>query len=418
MLQLNQRSDCEVAVVGAGPYGLSVAAHLRGARIDTHVFGEAMSFWRSHMPKGMRLRSSLSATDLGDPKGELSLDAYAKNKGITLTYPVPRDDFVDYGEWFQSQAVADLDPRKVSRIESTGDHFSLFLEGGDRMVAQRVVLATGLANHEFRPEEFSGLPTDLVSHTCEHDDLTKFHGQRVAVIGRGQSACESAALLNDAGAEVELISRGDIRWLGIEAPDADQGTNLLWRSRDLVASKSGVGPFPLSWLVEFPALVRRMPTAARGWFNSRCLRAGAASWLKPRFDGVTAAPGRRTVGARVTGSQVSLQFDSGSSTFDHVLLATGYHVDIARLGIFAPELLGHIRCAKGSPILSTGLESSVPGLHFVGASSVESYGPLMRFVAGSGYAARHLTKAVNSKRSMLRDTAIKGAHKPVFAQRQ
>ena len=121
--------DCEVAVIGAGPYGLAVAAHLKGANIDTCVFGEAMSFWRRHMPKGMKLRSTLTASDLGDPNGTLSFHSYANHHGKRLSYPVPLEEFVRYGEWFQAHAVADLDTRKVVRIEQIGERFCLCLDG-------------------------------------------------------------------------------------------------------------------------------------------------------------------------------------------------------------------------------------------------------------------------------------------------
>lgn len=417
-MHANPKADCEVAVVGAGPYGLAVAAHLKGTRIDTHVFGEAMSFWRRHMPKGMRLRSSLTASDVADPGGLLSLQCYASSRGMKLIYPMPFEDFVAYGEWFQSHAVADLDKRKVDRIERVGERFSLWLDDGDRVTAEHVVVATGLAKQEFRPAQFAGLPVDLVSHTCDHDDLGTFRGKRVAVIGRGQSACESAALLNDAEADVELITRGNIHWLGAGSPDTDQRKASIWRSREILAAKSGVGPFPLDWVAEFPDLVWQMPAGVRAWLNARCLRAAATGWLKPRFGGVTIGPARNIVGARAAGSHISLQFDDGSDEFDHVLLATGYHIDIAKLGIFPPELLQQIQRANGSPLLSNGLETSVRGLHFVGASAVASYGPLMRFVAGSGYAARHLSRALRSRRAIQPPATVPMLPQKLLPQRQ
>jgi cation diffusion facilitator CzcD-associated flavoprotein CzcO len=417
-MHANLKADCEVAVVGAGPYGLAVAAHLRGARIETHVFGEAMSFWRRHMPKGMRVRSSLTASDIEDPDGFLSLQSYANSRRMQLTYPMPFEDFVAYGEWFQSHAVADLDKRRVHRIERAGEQFSLWLDDGNRVIAKRVVVATGLAKQEFRPAQFAGLPVDLVSHTCDHDDLGTFRGKRVAVIGRGQSACESAALLNDAGADVELITRGNIHWLGAGSPDTGRRKASIWRSREILAAKSGVGPFPLDWVAEFPDLVWQMPAGVRAWLNARCLKAGATGWLKPRFRGVTIGPARNIVGARAAGSRISLQFDDSSAEFDHVLLATGYHIDIAKLGIFPPELLKQIQPANGSPLLSSGLESSVRGLHFVGASAVASYGPLMRFVAGSGYAARHLSRAVHPRRATSRSANFAIPRQKFSPQRQ
>jgi len=392
--------DCQVAVIGAGPYGLSVAAHLRGAKIETRVFGEAMSFWERHMPRGMKLRSALIASDLGDPKRALRLEAYAASQGVPLVYPFALENFVDYGKWFQRDAVNDLDTRKVVSVAYNGDHFDLVLEDGAHVKAQRVVVATGLAKQEFRPAEFSSLSTDHVSHTSDHADLSVFAGKRVAVVGRGQSACESAALLNGAGADVELVSRGPIRWIGSETSDGEAPEDMKWRLHAYLTPRSGVGPFPLNWVVEFPAFVRQWPQALRSSFNARCLKPASTSWVKPGFVGVTTVSTQQIRAARQTDHGVEMTYDNGSATYDHVLLATGYRIDITKLNFISAELLKSIVRRGGSPVLRSGLQSSVPGLHFVGSSSVMSYGPLMRFVAGADYAARHLTQRVVAERSL------------------
>ncbi len=389
--------DCEVAVVGAGAYGLSIASHLRAAAIETKLFGEAMSFWRNHMPKGMKLRSSPAASDLADPRGELTFEAFTADRAARLTGPIPRDMFVRYGEWFTRKTRADLDTRKVERVDRLEDGFGLWLDDGGRVTAQRVIVAVGLARQEVRPGVFRGLPRDHVSFVSEQPEVSVFRGKHIAVVGRGQSACEYAALLNAAGADVDLISRGDIRWLGSAKPD-----DLIWRLHQRLATRSGVGPFPINWLVESPGMVQRMPAALREMINKRCLRAGAAGWLRPGFAGVKTDPGRNILEARVDRSRIILRFDRGASAYDHVVLATGYRSDIARLNLFAPRLLDEIRCIDGSPELSLGLQSSVPNLHFVGSAAVMSYGPLMRFIAGAGYAARHLTHHIRAQRDLGR----------------
>jgi hypothetical protein len=389
--------ESEVVVIGAGPYGLSIAAHLAESNISTRVFGETMSFWR-HMAKGMKLRSSPTATDLADPRGDLSFQNFAARQAIRPTWPLPLETFISYGEWFKENAVPEIDNRRIERIDSAGDGFSLRLDDGDCVFSKRVVVAVGLANQEFRPAAFSELPREFVSHACEHIDMSIFRGKRVAVVGRGQSACEYAALLNASGADVELVSRGEIHWLGSER-SSDRPDDLTSRLQRILATKSGVGPFPLNWLAELPEAVRWMPHNLRETFTARCLRPGATSWLKPDFAGVRIGPPRSIVGTRLHKSSISLQFDNGSAEYEHVLLATGYRSDIGKLNLLAPELANRVRCVDGSPSLSRGFQSSVPGLHFVGSSSVMSYGPLMRFVAGSGYAARHLTQYLCSKRT-------------------
>src|SRR5207248_3964418 len=305
---------CEVAVIGAGPYGLSVGAHLKAAKVETMVFGEAMSFWQRNMPQGMKLRSPWQATHVGGPRGALSLDDYDSAGRMRRSSPVPLEEFVAYGEWFQQRSVPDLDTRRIIRVEPASRGFRLSLDDGNVIGTRRVVIATGLANQELRPAEFKGLPAEVVSHTCEHDAFGQFRGKQVAVIGRGQSACESAVLLKEAGAQVEIICRGGIHWLG--APSADGQKEMFCRLQELLTAPSAVGPFPLNWAAELPAVVRHFPPKLRTWFSVRSLRAGAARWLLPRFDGVRTNSGRTIAGARIQSGRVHLQLDNGSASYD------------------------------------------------------------------------------------------------------
>jgi cation diffusion facilitator CzcD-associated flavoprotein CzcO len=393
------RDDCEVAIIGAGPYGLSLGAHLKSAGIETRVFGRPMSFWREHMPKGMKLRSPWAATHIVDPDNLLTLDAFSAAEDLGRPDPLPLEDFVRYGDWFQKTALPDLDTRQVARVEPAGSEFWLTLDDGSTARARRVVIAMGLANQEFRPAVFDGLPAELVSHAADHADLGKFTKLRVAIIGRGQSATESAAILNEVGAEVEIICRGGVHWLGAETSGNAHRRDIYWRMHKVLATKSGVGPFPLNWVNEQPDLIHRIPRNMRLWLNKRSLRAGAAGWVRDRLPGVAMDAGRTIRAASRHGERVLLELDNGSCEFDHVLLATGYKIDVARFGILAPALLAALTTDDGSPVLDAGYESSVPGLHFVGSSAVRSFGPLLRFVWGAGYAARNMIKFLYANRS-------------------
>jgi cation diffusion facilitator CzcD-associated flavoprotein CzcO len=388
--------DCEVIVIGAGPYGLAAAAHLGACGVATRVFGEPMSFWQHNMPQGMKLRSPWGATHIPDARGDLSLDAFTAARGLARREPLPLETFVDYGMWFQRAAVPDIDTRMIARLESAGDGFRVETMDGAHVHARRVVIATGLGRQAFRPEAFADIPAEFVSHASEHSNLGIFRGRRVAVVGRGQSACESAVLLHEAGADVELICRGDVHWLGGNARPG--GASVDWLRKRL-AAPSGVGPFPFNWLAERPDLAHAMPAEMRARFSARCLRPGAAGWLLPRFTGVRALTGERIHSAVVTGERIALMLDHGTAVFDHVLLGTGYKIDVARLGILDADVLASLGRSNGAPILGAGFESSVPGLHFIGASAVASYGPLMRFIAGAGFAARALTRRVLGQRS-------------------
>jgi hypothetical protein len=396
VIRAEPSDGCEAAVIGAGPYGLAVAAHLRSAKISTRVFGRPMSFWREHMPKGMRLRSPWIATHIADPGKRFSLDVFARQAALPARDQLPLEHFVQYGDWFARQVVPDLDQRRVLRVENAEPGFSLALEDEDVVHARRVVVATGLANQDFRPPQFVGIATALVSHACEHASLDKWRGQRVAVVGRGQSACESAALLQAAGSQVDLICRGEVRWIGVAPGDANRDHDWRWRLRELLQSPSAVGPFPWSWLNEFPGIERRLPRRLRSWIGARSLRAASARWVA--MDGVQVLAGRAVRSVSERGEGVAVELDDGVRAYDHVLLGTGYRIDIAKLGILSPELLESVACQGGSPVLAAGFESSVPGLHFVGASSVDSHGPLMRFIAGAGYAGRSVTRSALAHR--------------------
>jgi cation diffusion facilitator CzcD-associated flavoprotein CzcO len=351
------------------------------------------------MPKGMHLRSPLAASDIADPDDTLTLEAYARRLGRTFAYPLPLDEFLRYAQWRLEETGLEVEAREVRAIEKKGRNFRLSFAQAAPITAHRVVIATGLANQEYRPAPFLGLPRELVSHSCEHADLAAFAGKRVAVVGAGQSGCESAALLSESGAAVDLFSRERIRWLRSEASEAKGAAAATDLLRGLTRTKNGVGPFPLNRLADRPDLMRRLPDGLRSEFTARCLRPAVAGWVKPRLQDVACHVVGSALRAQLARSTISLRLGDATKAYDHVLLATGYQIDIARLGFIPPELLRRIRCAEGSPVLAQGFESTVRGLHFVGSSAVYSYGPLMRFVAGTRYAARHLTQTIVARRA-------------------
>ena len=387
------RHRCAVAIIGAGPYGLAAAAHLRAAGVPTRIFGEPLAFWRANMPDGMMLRSPWVATHIADPRSRYTLDDYYRESAAQIPKLLPLENFIDYGLWFQSQVAPDLDTRRVRRVEACTGGFRLVLEDGDLFIAQRVVIATGLLGHEFRPPQFDGLPRGLVNHSCEHTNSERYRGKRVAVIGRGQSACESAALLHEAGAEVEIICRGRLVW------NADPGERSALRKavRGLIGNMlippSQVGPFPYNWVNEAPRLLQYLPQAQRERWNEVNLRATAILWLRPRLRDVPVDEGRTILAARRSGDRVELTLDNATKTYDHVMLATGYRIDVARMSMLHLKLCARVASQNGLPLLNGALESSVPGLHFIGAAAVGSFGPLLRFIAGAGFAARRIARA-------------------------
>jgi hypothetical protein len=389
-------TKCDVAIIGAGPYGLSATAHLRTVKgLDVHTFGEPMCFWERNMPKGMLLRSGWAASQIADPNQSLTMEAYQAASRTHFSSPVPLDCFMNYGLWYQRQAAPDLDPRKVTRVEPDAKGFRLILAEGETILSRRLVVAAGIGSFTWRPLEFAGLPSSLASHTSEHRELRSFAGKEVLVVGSGQSALESAALLHEGGAEVALVARAlKINWLGGVVSSTIQ-FGLGPTISKLLYAPTDVGPAGISQIVARPDLVRRLPRPIQDWLRKRSVRPGGARWLVARVQNVPNRLGRSIVSATPAGDRIKVQLDDGSArTFDHVLLGTGYRVDVSKYDFLAPELAQSISRFGGYPKLKEGFESSVPGLHFLGAPGVWSFGPLMQFVVGTHYASRALLRCV------------------------
>jgi len=391
-----------VAIIGAGPYGLAAAAHLRARGVEVHLFGRVMSFWREHMPKGMYLRSSWDASHIGEPRGPLSLASFEAGTGRILPRPIPLADFLAYGDWFHRSARGQIDEREVASVATEADGFRVTIADGDVPPARRVVIAAGIGSFAWTPPELAMLPRDLMTHSSDHSDLGRFRDRRVAVVGGGQSAVESAALLSEAGARVEGLVRSEgLRWV-------QRKVGLERRSgpfRPLLFPRTDVGPIGLSLLVAHPTVFARLPTVIREPMAARAIRPAATRWLLDRTRQVTFATGVRIRSAKAVGTQVDLDLDDGSvRRVDHVICATGYRVDVGAYSFIGATLAARIAAHAGAPLLGPGFESSVRGLHFLGAPSAFAYGPLMRFVAGTAFAAEELHRALAlGDRSFERD---------------
>ncbi|MGY3343709.1 cation diffusion facilitator CzcD-associated flavoprotein CzcO [Bradyrhizobium sp. USDA 4472] len=385
----------DVAIIGAGPYGLAAGAHLRTVKgLELRVFGEPMSFWDQNMPVGMFLRSNWTATQIADPNDELTLEAYQGAHGLKFALPVPIEHFVGYGLWYQRQAVPDLDHRKVAHLEAHPKGFRLLLDDGDALLARRVVIAAGIGSFAWRPPEFQSLPNDLTSHSSEHRDFQKFAGKRLLIVGGGQSALESGALLHEGGAEVEIVARSPrIHWLGGRASKTLHH-RLGKFTRNLLYAPTDVGPAVLSQLVARPHLVRQLPRALQDKLTKRAVRPAGARWLVDRLKNTPIRLGGAVVGVTPLAEKVKVKLDDHSERIvDHILLATGYRVDVSKYKFLAPSLVQSIDRFNGYPRLKPGLETSVPGLHIIGAPARWSFGPLMQFVSGARYASHALVRA-------------------------
>jgi len=416
----------EVVVIGAGPYGLSAASHLRSAGIDTRVVGEPMELWRHHMPAGMLLRSAPRASSIADPAAQRTIARWAHEQAVPVPDPVPLSAFLSYAAWFREHEVPDIDPRRVSAVAPGAGGFAVELDDGERLSARRVVVAAGPSQFARRPPPFAGLERGQVVHTSDLHDLAGFRGRRVLVIGAGQSALESAALLHEAGAHTQLVARTPaINWLlghdrsgpapaagTVAAGTSAAGTPAAAARANRLASRlraaippppTGVGGHVSGWLAVAPDVMLRSPPRLQTEVWWRCMRPAGAPWIRPRLDGVEVTLGREVSRLEAVGGVIRVELDDGAvREVDTIVLGTGYAVDARRYAFLSAELLANLRLRGGAPVLGRGLESSIAGLHFLGAAAADSFGPLLNFVVGTWFAGPTLVDRVRGRRGRAR----------------
>ena len=391
----------EVAIVGAGPYGLSLAAHLDGAGIQTRVFGRPMDSWRRHMPEGMLLKSDPFASNLSDPQDFYTLARFSEEQSIPYSEsePVRLDLFCNYGLAFQKRCAPRLAEVQVSTIERSGSEFIIGLDEGGEVSARRLVIAIGVGPFRYVPEILGALPNQLLSHSFDHRDLSGFSGARVAVVGGGASAIDLAGLLHERGCDVALVSRrAELRFTG-GSGSKHSGPGPLWRR--IRQPSSGLGPGLRSrFSTDAPLLIHALPKRLRFEFVRQHLGPAASKVMKDKVVGrVPLLLGRELLAAAVEDSRVALTLSSKDGPHevlrvDHVIAATGFRVDLGRLTLLSPALRRDIAEYRGAPILTRNFESAVPGLYFIGPAAAASFGPMMRFTFGARYAARRLTRAL------------------------
>ena len=306
MIEPRRRSiveTCDVAIIGAGPYGLSAAAHLRPLKgLDTLVFGEPMSFWERSMPAGMRLLSPSATCHIADPANRLNLDIYRElntrnSENHDLQDHLQVADFIKYGHWFHQEAGVRADRRKVVRVDLASKGYQVTLEDGETLRAGRVVVAGGIQPFVHRPKVFEGLPSSLVAHTSEQYEYGKFRDKEVLVIGGGRSSIEAAVFLREAGAHVEVLIRN--AGIGSPNPTLDWLKSRSWIS--IFYGKGGVGPPGISHIVQRPNLYRRLPRSTQDSWDKRATRTKFIYHHLPGPHNISVHRGRSIVQARIEG---------------------------------------------------------------------------------------------------------------------
>ncbi len=390
----------ETAIVGAGPYGLSVAAHFRHLGVPFRIFGRPMDSWLAHMPKGMMLKSDGFASNLYDPEDRFTLKQFCAERGIgysDIGIPVRLETFSAYGLAFRDRMAPELEEKLVVGLDSSPDGFLLRLEDGEVVRTRRVVLAVGITHFAHIPRELAHLPKEFLSHSFEHHNLEPFRGKSVVVIGGGASATDLAGLLRDTDADVQLVARQtSLNFHNKQAVDKPRS----WWQR-MRHPQSGIGPgWRSRFLADAPMAFHYLPQSFRLKTVRTYLGPSGGWFAKDKVMGrVPLLLGYTPKRAEIQDGRVRLELRAADGSkreilTEHIIAATGYKVNLKRLPFLSPEIRSKIKAVDGTPVLSSSFESSIPGLYFAGVAAANSFGPVMRFAFGAGFAARRLTHAL------------------------
>jgi FAD-dependent urate hydroxylase len=358
------------------------------------------------MPVGMNLKSEPYASDIAAPEAGYDVAAYCRLHDVPYVDrigPLSLERFVDYAEWYIKELVPDISDATVTQVSTAADGFGVSFAESESRIARTVVVATGTLPYASIPGELAGLPADLVSHSSDHHQLGQFRGRTVAIVGAGQSALETAALLHESGADTKLLARRPaIQWLD---RNPEQLGHLGHVRRP--TTKLCEGWHCAVW--NSPDAFRLLPRDTRVAKAKTVLGPAGAWWLRERVEGklevLTASRIREAV---PRGSGLRLLFDDerrSSLDVDHVVAGTGFRVDVARLGFLPQSLLARIETLSRYPVLTRSCESTVPGLYFVGAHAAVSLGPSERFLAGTHNCVRQLSRSVIRRLAVARPDA-------------
>jgi thioredoxin reductase len=408
----------DTVVIGAGPYGLSVAAHLRGRGVRFRIFGRAMDSWISHMPAGMLLKSDGFASNLSDPSGGYSLQQFCAEKGFPYHdkgHPVSREVFASYGLAFRDRKVPEVEDKTITSVEPERDGFVVVVDEGETFHARRVVLAIGVTHFGYIPESVANLPAQYLSHSGQHSDVGRFRGRKVLILGAGSSALDLAGLMHEAGVDVQLIARKPLKF-----HSKSDRARPLWDT--LRRPPSGLGPgWKSFFFANCPNLFHYLPEGLRIELVRRVLGPSGGAFIREKVEGkVPTLVGFTPQSAQVEGGKAKLLLVDAAGakrevSADHVIAATGYRVNLEKLKFLSKETRSRIKTAEGSPALSSSFESSVPGLYFAGLAAAISFGPVMRFAFGADFTARTVSKAV--AKSLARESVAYGAKAAVTASK-
>ena len=379
----------ELLIIGAGPFGLAVAAHAKLSGIAVTVVGEPMAFWKHNMPAGMLLRSG-PEWHL-DAAGVHTLESFLEERHISKAdvQPVPVEIFREYADWFRESKKITVQRVRVNRLRRVDGRFEAECHGSEKIQATCVVATPGLAPFVNVPAEISAsLPPERVAHTATLVDFRALTGKRCLIVGGRQSAFEWAALIAEAGAEsVDLVFRHD----------TPRFVTSDWSFSDAMIEST----------LRVPGWFHRLNSSEREEVQNRFWTAGRLQiepWLWSRVNkrNIHLWPNSRVTEWRfANGEGVEARLNQGNLlTVDKVILATGYRVDLSKVEYLAEEIgSGRLKVDSGFPVLNDDAQTTLPGLYITGQAATRDLGPCFGFVRACVASARIIVKDLQRESS-------------------
>ena len=374
-------------IIGAGPFGFSMASYCESRGINYQIVGKPMSFWKEHMPRGMVLRSDCNWHL--DPQNIYTIDKYLETRGLTRNdvEPLSLDFYLGYTDWFREQVRVKIQESMVTRLDSLDDknaRFKATLDNGSEVTAKNVLLAIGFQYFTNNPADLiQQIPKGRWTHTCDMVDLGKLKDKKVLIIGGRQSAYEWAALIAEEGASEVHVSHRH------EAPDFTE-SEWTWINSYL----DNMVTDPMDHINMHPD--DRQSLDKRFWVEGRLK---LEPWLAPRLDkgSVNVWPESEIFSCTENPEgELKVQFkDSETITVDHVVLATGYKVNIKNVPFLkAGNIFQKLKTDEGYPVLDERLQTSVPGLFATSMAATMRFGLFFAFTSSARASANIIGPAI------------------------
>ncbi len=370
----------EVLIVGAGPYGVGLANVLQASGVDFALYGRPFELWKEHTFTGQDLRSDAHTSEIYDPQQSFDFKSYVhrtnpERAADILKGRIPTPVFQSYLTFVQENLPYPIHSLFLKNLTPIPQGFAATFEDGSTVTAHRVVLATGIQDHAWLPEDLQALGPDCVIHSWNTKELEALRGKKILVVGAGQAAAESVANLKQANSVSWLVPHEPIFY--------SEPLNLPVPVFKMILKLSPVFFHLPLWAKTLWGRQYVLPTITPDhrslWSNPDI----------PKFSGKT-----HTWGFKRQGSQIVTK--TGES-FDQIVACTGYRFHLANFGFLAGALQNSLKQRNGIPLLNRNFESSVAGLHFVGGIAEPTFGPAQRFMMGSVHAARRLGKVLRNR---------------------